>query len=339
MLLGRTSTVAQLRLYDCQIQSSQLVYQVNESFKNNPSLPGIILFENNQMRGMISQKTFLQYMNRPYTQELYFKRSIKYLLDELALESLIVSKNTSILDAVQRSLARPPELLEEPILVQFSPSDYKILNVHDLLIASLQIQKQINQFLILTNQELQDNLRTDLITGLGNHRLFEEYLRREWKRTIRDRSWISLIKFEIDFFEEYKQFYGEISANNCLHELTKILKELAKRPADLPIYSQKGQFSLLLPETNLLGAVYLADILFDRIQDLQIINSHSNVDRYLTISLGITCIKPTQLNRDDGLNLFIDSATNALKRAIENGRNCKIIESFSNFSSPEIPLN
>ena len=177
--------------------------------------------------------------------------------------------------------------------------------------------------LVRAKQELAENMRTDPITGLGNDRLFVEYFAREWKRIVRDRSWISLIKFELDYFEKYKQCYGEIAANNCLQKVARVVKESAQRPADLAIYSQKGQFFLLLPETNTVGAVYIADNLFNKIKDLKILNSQSSVDNHLTISVGITSVKPTQLNTETGSSILIGSLENALKRAIETGRNCR----------------
>ena len=146
---------------------------------------------------------------------------------------------------------------------------------------------------------------------------FAEYFAREWKRIVRDPSWISLIKFELDYFEKYKQCYSEIAANSCLQKVAKVVKESAKRPAELTIYSKKGQFSLLLPETNIVGAVYIADNLFNKIKDLKIINSQSSVDNHLTISVGITSIKPTQLNAEAGSSILILSVENALQRAIE----------------------
>ena len=209
MILAPESTVAELKLYDCQVESSQSVSQINQYFKNNPNIPGVILLDKRGMIGMISQREFWQYMSRPYSEELCSRRSIKYLWDLLNITNLTIPKNTSIIEAVEIILARSSGCLEEPILIKVAPSQYRILDISQLLLACLKIHKQVNQLLVEANNSLNKNLQIDEVTGLGNELIFEEYFAREWEDLVKEKAWLSLVRFDLDFFEEYQNFYGD----------------------------------------------------------------------------------------------------------------------------------
>jgi diguanylate cyclase (GGDEF)-like protein len=57
---------------------------------------------------------------------------------------------------------------------------------------------------------------TDPLTGLANRRAFEEQLEREWKRTLREGSRMSLLLLDIDHFKEFNDRYGHQAGDSCL---------------------------------------------------------------------------------------------------------------------------
>ncbi|MFB2922836.1 ATP-binding protein [Aerosakkonema funiforme] len=139
--------LAELNFYEESIESNCPAEEVVKLFKANPLLPGIILSEQGKFFGMISRRRFFEYMSRPYACELFSKRPIVALYGFVQTEILILNINTSIVVAARQSLERSPELLCEPIVVQDERGIYKMLDVHQLLLAQSKIHDSATEAL------------------------------------------------------------------------------------------------------------------------------------------------------------------------------------------------
>ncbi len=65
---------------------------------------------------------------------------------------------------------------------------------------------------------------TDGLTGLANRRAFDEALSREWKRTLRKGSAISLLLLDLDHFKEFNDGYGHQVGDDCLRAVAATLR-------------------------------------------------------------------------------------------------------------------
>ncbi|WP_053149661.1 GGDEF domain-containing protein [Pseudomonas sp. P97.38] len=157
----------------------------------------------------------------------------------------------------------------------------------------------------------------DSLTGLANRRLFERALDVEFGRGARQRSPLSLIMLDIDFFKRYNDTYGHVAGDHCLAEVAKVLKDCCHRKADLAVRYGGEEFGVLLPDTNLQGALALAEQIRCRVIDKHITHSGSPTG-YLTVSLGCYAFVPSSL---DSIEVFIQRADAALYQAKHNGRN------------------
>lgn len=321
--------VKQLELYNYQVDSSVKTIEVNDRFRKEPKLPGVVICENNKLLGFIPQKNFWRYMSRPYSLELAAKRPIKYLLDFIKIEPLIVFGESLITETVQKALIRDPDYLETPILVQIQPKVYGLLDIHQLLVAFAQIHelnsiqmKEMNQELAEANQKLELVLRLDPVTGLGNQGVLEEHLHDFWSKELAAKKWLSVIRCELDFFQEYKDNCGQLAANDCLRAVADALEKVLKGPLDLATQTKEGKFTLLLPEANLIEADACADRLIEAISELAIVNDCSPINYYLTLSLGIASLKP---KANVSPKTLLTMAEQALNQAKATGRNRKIL--------------
>ncbi len=80
-------------------------------------------------------------MSSPYGLELFSRRSICSLYRFINQDILIIPGELQISKAARRSLQRSNHLVYEPILVEIDPSVYRLLNMHQLLIADSQIHQ------------------------------------------------------------------------------------------------------------------------------------------------------------------------------------------------------
>ncbi|MBD2186341.1 ATP-binding protein [Planktothrix sp. FACHB-1355] len=163
--LSLESTLQDLPLYDFSVENDRPGSEVAQAFQDNPLLPGVILVEQSQFAGMISRRRFLECMSRPYGLELFLKRPIKCLYVLAHRDVLIFPDDTLIVMAARRSLQRPAELLYEPIVVEIEPTVYKLLDVHELLIAQSHIHELTTR--LLHEQTKLHMMQTEKMASLG----------------------------------------------------------------------------------------------------------------------------------------------------------------------------
>ncbi|MDB9313810.1 ATP-binding protein [Spirulina sp. CS-785/01] len=154
--LHLNSTLAELTLYRASLDINSQGETASRLFEENSSLPGLILYQNKNYVGMISRPRFFEKMSRPYSLELFSKRSLSHFYDYHGTEVLQLSQNTTIVAAVQESLKRPIERAYEPIVVAIDNEDYAILSVHELLFAHSQIHLLATQALKESEEQLKE---------------------------------------------------------------------------------------------------------------------------------------------------------------------------------------
>ncbi|MDJ0715458.1 MAG: diguanylate cyclase [Prochloraceae cyanobacterium] len=177
-------------------------------------------------------------------------------------------------------------------------------------------------FLESANQTLEQVLRLDPVTKLGTKSLFKEYLNREWKRAIKEKKWLSLIRFDLDYFQEYQDLYSQLVADESLEKIGSVMKTIVKRSGDLTIHYGEGKFAILLPNTNVVDADCVAEEIREKIKELEIVNLQSKINTHLTASLGVAGIKPSLIEKQKAL---ITRAEQALTQAKQSGRNRKAV--------------
>lgn len=159
------STLQELYLHDREIEADSLGKEAAKLFDTNPFLPGIILLEQGQLVGMVSRRRFLEQMSRPYGLDLFLNRPLRILYQFVATEFPVLSINTLIVSAVSEALKRSPEHLYEPIVVQLAPQTYRLLDVHQLLLAQSQIHELAKQ--LLNEQAQTQMIQAEKMASLG----------------------------------------------------------------------------------------------------------------------------------------------------------------------------
>lgn len=182
----------------------------------------------------------------------------------------------------------------------------------------IQKHKERGQELTNANKELKQLALLDGLTQLANRRMFDEHLVREWKLQARNKSALSVILCDIDYFKHYNDAYGHQAGDECLKRIAEKLGNSAKRPTDLVARYGGEEFVLVLPDTNGKGAVQVAQRIQKEIQKLKIPHVQSDVDEYVTMSLGVSFTFPKY-----GFppTLLVKKADEALYEVKGKGRN------------------
>ena len=174
----------------------------------------------------------------------------------------------------------------------------------------------------LANQELEKLVNTDGLTQIANRRCFDKCLEQEWQRLYREQQPLSLLLFDVDYFKRYNDSYGHQLGDECLIQIAQSVQEIVCRPADLVARYGGEEFVVILPNTDITGAIAIADRVHEAIQDLAIPHQASKINNLVTVSLGMTSLIPSsELSATD----LIEQADQALYRAKQQGRNQSVI--------------
>lgn len=138
--------------------------------------------------------------------------------------------------------------------------------------------------------ELRRLTAQDALTGIANRRAFDEALDREWRRTMRSRSPLSLFMVDIDHFKRYNDTYGHPAGDACLRQVAQALAGGVRRASDVVARYGGEEFALILPDTGAADAQAVAEQLCHRVRDLAIPHADSPVAPQVTLSIGVASL-------------------------------------------------
>ncbi|CAN1209986.1 hypothetical protein TUMEXPCC7403_07300 [Tumidithrix helvetica PCC 7403] len=180
------------------------------------------------------------------------------------------------------------------------------------------VQKaQLYEQLQSANLELIKITNLDYLTQIANRRCFDQQLDFEWQRLAREKASLSLIMCDIDFFKAYNDTYDHLGGDECLRQVARALAASVRRPADLAARYGGEEFAIILPNTEIDGALHVAEAIQLAVKNLQIVHEPSPVSKYVTLSFGVASIMPVVKAEPTVLVRFAD---HALFRAKELGR-------------------
>ena len=158
---------------------------------------------------------------------------------------------------------------------------------------------------------------TDQLTGLHNRRSFDVRFNVEWKNALREQMPISILIMDIDKFKTYNDTYGHQQGDVALQSFAKTFAETLKRPCDFAARWGGEEFIALLPNTDAQGALFIAEQIRERIQEMEIPSPDGHGVK-ITVSIGVN----SRLHGDeDAPNEFFSRADEALYMAKAKGRN------------------
>ena len=167
------------------------------------------------------------------------------------------------------------------------------------------------------NRNLRKLSSHDSLTGIANRRTFDETLKREWKSALRSETPLSLVMLDIDFFKLYNDHYGHQGGDDCLRKVAKGLDSAMHRETDFLARYGGEEFSAVLPNTDLGGALKVAEEMRQAVKALRIEHTKSKVSDIVSVSLGVSTAVPHLGSEPETL---IAAADQALYKAKEDGR-------------------
>ena len=185
----------------------------------------------------------------------------------------------------------------------------------------------LTEELATKNQILERVAREDPQTGLANRRHFNETIEIEVRRATRNDLPLSLVICDIDYFKMYNDHYGHVAGDECLHSVGHLIRKTAQRGGDLAARYGGEEFAVILPGSELQGAIMLAQHIVKTIWEANIAHAHSTVADRVTLSAGAAMIHPY---KGTDARELINRADEQLYLAKKHGRN-QVMPSTMNF--------
>jgi len=163
-LLQLESTLGDLPLYYSWVDGHCPAWTVVQQLQAETYQPGVLLQYPDDRIRVLSRQWLMEFMLRPHAPALFWYQPIQEILVYCQVPPLQMSVVTPILSAAQQAFRRPPEFLNEPILV-LTDAGPRLLNSQDLNVAAWQIRGIETQIRYERNQ--MQLLRVDKMASLG----------------------------------------------------------------------------------------------------------------------------------------------------------------------------
>ncbi len=214
------------------------------------------------------------------------------------------SEETQVLvieqDTLWRMVSVSHEIARNLLYIMSERVRYSNLVIAD----SLEMQRKYQRFAC-----------TDALTGLHNRGWLDDAFDREVQRSERDELPLSLIMIDVDNFKNYNDEYGHLAGDQVLITVANAIRS-PLRPNDLVARFGGEEFAVLLPETTVANAKFIAERLRQHVSNADTGMVDKKQLPSVTISLGIAGRQPGYR-----LDMIIAAADVAMYHAKRNGKN------------------
>ncbi len=184
----------------------------------------------------------------------------------------------------------------------------------------LEQHKSLKASLARENQALQQLAFIDDLTQVDNRRSFSQNIVKRWEEARVKRQRISLLVCDIDYFKRYNDTYGHLAGDACLQTVAAALGRAVHRHQDQVARYGGEEFVILLPNTDAEGAQKVARAVQSEVTSARIVHRGSLIKPFVSVSIGISTLRPAQLAHTTTHEELIKRADEALYNAKLQGR-------------------
>jgi diguanylate cyclase (GGDEF)-like protein len=178
-------------------------------------------------------------------------------------------------------------------------------------------RKKIELELKEANAALEAMSLSDALTHVANRRRYDQCLSDEWRRAMREKSPLSLLLLDVDWFKSFNDTYGHPCGDACLKQIAEAAQDVVFRPSDLVARIGGEEFAVILPNTPEAGALEVAEQICSAVRHRRLPHN-TNPLGWVTISIGCSTLVPTDSLSASTLMRLADKA---LYTAKHGGRN------------------
>ncbi len=179
-------------------------------------------------------------------------------------------------------------------------------------------------------EEVKAQAVTDGLTGLYNRRYFEEYLKKEVTRAMRQQQAFSIVGLDLDHLKQINDKYGHAYGDLAIKTVANVLKKNA-RSIDTAARMGGEEFNVILPGVDSKGAIIAAERIRKALESEKL-----DTIGHITASIGVA----TFLEHSDNIEDILELTDQAMYQSKRNGRNqVTLAKPINETSWQEIAVN
>jgi two-component system cell cycle response regulator len=156
---------------------------------------------------------------------------------------------------------------------------------------------------------------TDKLTGLHNHAYFKHFLDFEIRRSLRQKTPLSLLMIDIDDFKHCNDQLGHLAGDQILKEIAGLIKANVREVDSAARYGGE-EFAVVLPNTDIKEAANIAERLCQVIRNHIFLSGNSLPTKKLSVSIGVS----SYLSNNETIEELIQKADHTLYKAKNEGK-------------------
>jgi diguanylate cyclase (GGDEF)-like protein len=181
--------------------------------------------------------------------------------------------------------------------------------------------------LSLRNEALYEQSVSDELTGLLNRRGFNTRLEEQFRRSARAEEALAVLLIDIDDFKRYNDTYGHQGGDRAIASVARVVGSMLRRAGDAGARIGGDEFAVLLPKTDMAGAVGVAERIRAAVERLALKGGEGSRHPVVTVTIGVTSVglsggPPPESNVALETGVLLGRADAALYAAKDAGRNC-----------------
>lgn len=166
--------------------------------------------------------------------------------------------------------------------------------------------------------ELETLTIKDPLTGIYNRRHFNMVLMDYLQLAKRSNSPISLLMIDVDDFKLINDEYGHVFGDYFLKAFATQIHDMVPRSTDFCARFGGDEFAVVLNETDLEGALYVANKIYDNVQEIKVDDHNQLITVKPSVCIGVCSLIP---DKDMSMEAFVTKADEALYEAKRTGKN------------------
>jgi diguanylate cyclase (GGDEF)-like protein len=217
------------------------------------------------------------------------KKPIRYTRGQKDRSLLSFSKKEGMLGSIQ-SFLLVPLMVGENILgvIRLNSSHQDIYQEYDQdVLSTLANQTALAIENALMVERIQNMAVKDGLTGVYNHRYFQESLEEEISKAERYNKDLSFLLLDVDHFKKFNDNYGHQEGDKVLRKVAEIAQNTIRQKVDTLARYGGEEFAIILPETDGNSAKDLAERVRQNIESYLFENEGKGVYR-VTVSVGVS---------------------------------------------------
>jgi diguanylate cyclase (GGDEF)-like protein len=134
--------------------------------------------------------------------------------------------------------------------------------------------------------------RSDAITGLSSRPAFLEVVQRDWAIAAREQRRVSVLVFQVEAFDRYRELYGRQAADSALRKIGHAINGSLRRTADVAARVADNRFAALIGAADEPQARDFAAQIARKVRELAIHHPRSAGGRFMSVAVGCASAVP-----------------------------------------------